>query len=459
MTPGFVWGAATAAYQVEGGWDADGKGPSNWDALAHRPGGLAGTTGDVACDHYHRLDDDLGLLAELGVDSYRFSVAWSRVQPTGVGAWNQAGVAFYDRLVDGLLARGIDPALTIYHWDHPLPLEQAGGWMNRDLVDRFADYASGLAERFGDRVGRWITLNEPLSVTTGTMLGFSRLDGAKGWDGLLAGHHQLLAHGEAVRRLRAASVRGEIGITINVAGMTPADDEPATVAAAHRAEVLEDRFYLDPLLLGRYPLLDGEPVIACDASDLEVIATPVDFLGINWYCPGRIVTADRAVPVTSENPLEQLLSELPSVVGYARGAISGAPTNVMGWPVVPAAFGTVLDWLRTSYPALPPVYITENGLPRADTVIEGRVRDEERIAYLEACLDEVERAVATGVDVRGYYVWSLLDNLEWGLGFGPRFGIVHVDFDTQTRTPKDSFRWYQQRISDHRTARAERAAG
>jgi len=460
LPDGFVWGAATAAFQVEGGWNSDGKGPSNWDALAHRPGGLAdGATGDVACDHYHRLDEDLDLLEALGVDSYRFSVAWSRVQPDGRGAWNPAGVAFYDRLVDGLLARGIDPALTIYHWDHPLPLEEAGGWMGRDIVNRFADYTSGLAERFGDRVGRWITLNEPLSVTTGTMLGFSRLDGPKGWDGLLAGHHQLLAHGEAVRRLRAASVRGDIGITINVAGMTAADRDPATLEATHRAEVLEDRFYLDPLLLGSYPELDGKPVIACDAKDLELIATPIDFLGVNWYCPGRIVPADRATPVTSDNPLEQLLGAMPSVVGYGRAEIPDAPTNVMGWPVVPEAFGRVLGWLGESYPDLPPVFITENGLPRADTVVAGRVRDDERIAYLDACLEQVVGAIRQGLDVRGYYVWSLLDNLEWGLGYGPRFGLVHVDFDTLTRTPKDSYGWYQRRITDHRNARAERAAG
>ena len=456
----FVWGAATAAYQVEGGWDADGKGPSNWDALAHRPGGLAeGATGDIACDHYHRLEADLDLLAELGVDSYRFSVAWSRVQPSGRGAWNPAGLAFYDRLVDGLLARGIDPALTIYHWDHPLPLEEAGGWMNRDMVARFADYTSRLAERFGDRVTRWITLNEPLSVTTGSILGFSRLDGPLGLEGLLVGHHQLLAHGEAVRRLRAARVLGEVGITLNVAGMTPADDAPDTVVATHRAEVLEDRFYLDPLLLGHYPMLVDEPVIACDQRDLDLICTPIDFLGINWYCPGRIVPTSRATPVTSDNPLEQLLARMPEVVGYARSDVPGAERNVMGWPVVPQAFGAALEWLRTRYRNLPPVYITENGLPRHDVVLDGRVRDDERIAYVSDCLKQVELAVAAGLDVRGYYVWSLLDNLEWGLGYGPRFGLVHVDFDTLTRTPKDSFRWYQQRIADHRRGRAERAAG
>ena len=456
--PGFVWGAATAAYQVEGAWDADGKGPSNWDALAHRPGGLAGATGDVACDHYHRLEEDLDLLAELGVDTYRFSVAWSRVQPDGRGSWNPAGLGFYDRLVDGLLARGIDPTLTVYHWDHPLPLELAGGWAERDTVERFADYTSGLARRFGDRVGRWITLNEPLSVTTGAMAGFSRLDGPLGWDGLVVGHHQLLAHGEAVRRLRDAGVTGAVGITINVAGITAAADDPATVSAAHRAEVLEDRFYLDPLLLGSYPELDGRPVVDCEPGDLEVIATPIDFLGVNWYCPGRVVAADQAAPVATDNPLEALLASMPAIVGYGRTDVPGAKRNVMGWPVVPSAFGDVLRWLRDRY-ELPPVYITENGLPRHDVVVEGRVRDTERVDYVSACLDELAEVMAEGLDVRGYYVWSLMDNLEWGLGYAPRFGVVHVDFDTLVRTPKDSFRWFQRLIAQHRADTTHERAG
>lgn len=458
LPPDFVWGVATAAYQVEGAWDADGKGPSNWDALSHRPGGLLdGATGDVACDHYYRLEADLDLLADLGVDSYRFSVSWPRVQPEGRGAWNTRGLDFYDRLVDGLLTRGIEPAVTAYHWDHPLPLELAGGWMNRDMVGRFADYVEGLALRYGDRVSRWVTLNEPLSVTTGSMLGFFRLDGPLGMDALLVGHHQLLAHGEAARRLRGASVRGEIGITVNLAGMEPADDDPSTLDAAHRAEVLEDRFYLDPLLLGHYPTLDGEPVIACDDSDLALIATPIDFLGINWYCPGRIMSPTRAPSRPATGPLEELLARMPEVVGYARTDVPGAETNVMGWPVVPEAFGSVLRWLRDRYPGLPPVYVTENGLPRADTVNPvGRVRDEERIAYLEGCLAQVGAAVKAGMDIRGYYAWSFMDNLEWGLGYGPRFGLVHVDFATQVRTPKDSFRWYQRLMSSHRIAR-ERA--
>lgn len=461
MTPEFpqtfVWGAATAAYQLEGGWDADGKGPSNWDALAHRPGGLAdGATGDVACDHYHRLDDDLALISSLGVDTYRFSVAWSRVQPAGQGAWNAKGVDFYDRLIDGLLERDIEPALTIYHWDHPLPLEDAGGWMNRDIVARFGDYATGLATRYGDRVTRWITLNEPLSVTTGNVLGFSRLAGPLGLEGLLVGHHQLLAHGEAVRRLRAAHVVGEVGITINLAGMTPADDDPATIAAAHRAEVLEDRFYLDPLLHRRYPDLDGAPVIACDDEDLDLIATPIDFIGINWYCPGRIAPASHVTADETKGPLERLLAGMPEVLGYGRTDVPGAETNIMGWPVVPEAFGTVLRWLQDRYPDLPPVYITENGLPRADAVLDGRVRDEERISYLQACVSQVGRAINAGMDIRGYYAWSLMDNLEWGLGYGPRFGLVHVDFTTQVRTPKDSFHWYKRLLAEHRAAREAR---
>jgi beta-glucosidase len=460
LPPGFVWGIATAAYQVEGAWDEDGKGPSNWDALAHRDGGFVdGATGDVACDHYNLLEEDLDLIAELGVDSYRFSVAWSRVQPEGRGAWNTAGLGFYDRLVDGLLARGIEPALTIYHWDHPLPLEQDGGWTNRDMVERFGDYAEGLAARYGDRVARWITLNEPLSVTTGSMLGFSRLDGPLGMDALLVGHHQLLAHGEAVRRLRAHRVRGEIGITLSLAGFEAASADPADVAAAQRAEVLEDRFYLDPVLLGRYPELDGRPVFTCSDDDLALIAQPIDFLGVNWYCPGRVAAAAHLTPRADGSPLEQLFARMPEIVGYGRADAPGVPTNVMGWPVRPEAFGDLLRWLRRTYPQLPPLYITENGLPRHDVVEPGGVHDPDRVAYLDACIDQVSSAVASGLDVRGYFAWSLLDNLEWGLGYGPRFGLVHVDFDSQVRTPKDSFHWYRELITHHRSERTGRTAG
>ncbi|WIY00876.1 GH1 family beta-glucosidase [Amycolatopsis mongoliensis] len=432
LPPGFRWGVATAAYQIEGAWDADGKGPSNWDTRAHLPGGLAdGATGDVACDHYHRLAEDLDLMTGLGVDSYRFSVSWPRVQPAGRGPWNGRGLAFYDRLVDGLLGRGIEPMLTLYHWDHPQPIEDAGGWADRDTAARYADYAEGLAVRFGDRVTRWITLNEPLSVMHAGMTGASQEPVRR--HALRVAHHLLLGHGLAVRRLRARTRGGEIGISLNLAGMTAASERPEDVGAARRAEVFEDRLFLDPLLCGDYPHLDGRPVIEAGDTDRAVIAAPLDFLGVNWYAPARVAASESAV------------------FGYERVPFPGTSTNMLGWPVAPARFGVLLGWLRENYPGLPPIHITENGFPGLDEPdVTGSVQDLRRIAYLRSCLRQVRAALDAGTDIRGYHVWSLLDNLEWEHGYRPRFGLVHVDFTTLTRTPKASYRWYRQLISEQR---------
>ncbi|MFE0021961.1 GH1 family beta-glucosidase [Amycolatopsis sp. NPDC059021] len=436
--PGFCWGVATSAYQIEGAWDADGKGPSTWDVLSHRPGGLAdGATGDVACDHYHRLDEDLELMARLGVTSYRFSVSWPRVRPTGRGPWNPHGLAFYDRLVDGLLARHIDPMLTLYHWDHPQALEDDGGWLNRDTAERFAEYAEGIAARLGDRVHRWITINEPLSVVHAAMNGSSRLDGPLRQHALAMAHHLLLAHGLAAQRLRGLTGRGrrmEVGIALNLSGMTPASGRYADVEAAGRAEAYEDRLFLDPLLHGRYPRVEGIPVVRCDPADNTVIAAPLDFLGVNWYAPARVAAA----------PSEPF--------GYTRTPLPDTAANMLGWPIVPAAFGGLLRWLRAQYPDLPPVHITENGMPLPDEVdAGGAVRDEERIGYLRGCLVQLRAAIDAGLDVRGYHVWSLLDNLEWEHGYRPRFGLVHVDFTTLERTPKASFEWYRRLIAAQST--------
>ncbi|MEQ0563992.1 GH1 family beta-glucosidase [Amycolatopsis sp. NEAU-NG30] len=434
--PGFRWGVATSAFQIEGAWNADGKGPSTWDTRAHRPGGLAGgATGDVACDHYHRLAEDLDLMADLGIGSYRFSVSWPRVQPAGQGRWNGRGLAFYDRLVDGLLARGIEPLLTAYHWDHPQPVEDAGGWAARDTAARFADYAEGLAVRFSDRVRRWITLNEPLSVMHAEMAG--RPPESARRHGLRVAHHLLLAHGLAVPRLRDRVPGGEIGISLNLAGISPATSEPADVEAAARAEAYEDRLFLDPLVRGEYPRLDGQPVLDAGGDDLAVIAAPLDFLGVNWYAPARIAAAPSGV------------------FGYTRVPLPGASTNLLGWPVAPEEFGTLLAWLRTHYPGLPPIEITENGYPGLDEPdVTGSVQDLRRIAYLRACLRQVRAARDAGSDIRGYHVWSLLDNLEWEHGYRPRFGLVHVDFTTLARTPKASYRWYRQFVAaQHREVR------
>ncbi|HET6709852.1 GH1 family beta-glucosidase [Amycolatopsis sp.] len=424
--PGFRWGVATAAFQIEGAWNADGKGPSTWDTRAHRAGGLAGgATGDVACDHYHRLTEDLDLMAGLGIGSYRFSVSWPRVQPTGQGRWNGRGLAFYDRLLDGLLARNIEPLLTIYHWDHPQPVEDAGGWAVRDTAARFADYAEGLAVRFGDRVRRWLTLNEPLSVMHAELSGPPRP--SRRDHGLRVAHHQLLAHGLAVPRLRAHVPGARIGISLNLAGVTPASDRPEDLTAAARAEVYEDRLFLDPLLRGDYPHLDGTPVIEAGDADRRLIAAPLDFVGVNWYAPARIAAS------------------AAGVFGYARVPVPGADTNLLGWPVVPEDFGALLTWLRENYPDLPPIEVTENGYAGADEPDStGSVQDLRRISYLRTCLRQVRAALDAGSDIRGYHVWSLLDNLEWDHGYRPRFGLVHVDYATLVRTPKASYRWYRQ---------------
>ncbi|EOD60032.1 GH1 family beta-glucosidase [Amycolatopsis vancoresmycina] len=427
--PGFRWGVATAAFQIEGAWNTDGKGPSTWDTRAHRPGGLAGgATGDVACDHYHRLAEDLDLMAGLGIGSYRFSVSWPRVQPLGRGRWNGGGLAFYDRLLDGLLARAIEPVLTVYHWDHPQPIEDAGGWACRDTAARFADYAEGLAVRFGDRVRHWLTLNEPLSVMHAEMSG-ARPEPAR-HHGLRVAHHLMLGHGLAVPRLRAHVPGAEIGISLNLAGTTPASGRMADVAAAARAEAYEDRLFLDPLLRGDYPHLDGRPVIEATAADRALIAAPLDFVGVNWYAPARVAASDAGV------------------FGYTRVPVPGAGTNLLGWPVAPAELGALLAWLRTHYPDLPPILITENGFPDTDEPDgTGAVPDPRRIAYLRACLEQVRAALDAGSDIRGYHVWSLLDNLEWEHGYRPRFGLVHVDFTTLARTPKASYRWYRELIA------------
>ncbi|WP_433432602.1 glycoside hydrolase family 1 protein [Nonomuraea sp. CA-141351] len=389
--PTFTWGAATSAYQIEGAWDVDGKGPSVWDTLAHQRGFAGGATGDVACDHYHRLDEDLDLMAVLGIDAYRFSVSWPRVQPDGRGSWNPAGLAFYDRLIDGLLARGIEPLLTLYHWDHPQALEDSGGWLSSETAERFADYAEGVAARIGDRVRRWITLNEPLSVMSAHISGASRPAGPLTLDdGLRVADNLLAAHALATPRLRD---HGEVGIALNLAGFEG--------DAAERARAHEDQLFLDAVLKGE----------------------PIDFLGVNWYAPARVIA--------SHDPL-----------GYARTDFPGVPTNMLGWPILPERLGDLLRWLRDTYADLPPVHITENGLP-----LPAGIHDPRRIDYLRSCLTQIKAALDDGMDIRGYHVWSLMDNLEWDHGYDPRFGLVHVDFDTLTRTPKDSYHWYRRLIA------------
>jgi beta-glucosidase len=446
--PGFVWGAATAAYQIEGAVDEDGRGPSIWDTFSHTPGAVAGgDTGDVACDHYHRWRSDVALMRELGLGAYRFSVAWPRIQPTGSGAVNRAGLDFYARLVDGLLEAGIAPALTLYHWDLPQALEDRGGWRVRETAERFAEYAAIVHGALGDRVPRWITLNEPfVSAFIGYAEGRHAPGAQEGLGALAAAHHLLVGHGLALAAMRAQR-RGDeqFGITLNLNDHRLAADTPENRAALVRAETRTNRTFTDPLLAHRYPEAEAltwpgytDRPFRLD-GDLDLIGAPLDFLGVNTYFPEFVADA----PHAQADPARRTAMD----VGAAQAPPEGLRTE-MGWPVDPAIMTGLMRWLRTEYPGLPPVYVTENGAAFPDVVDEaGEVADHQRIAYLDGHLRALHQAIEEGTDVRGYFCWSLLDNFEWAHGYRPRFGLVHVDYETQTRTPKASFHWYRQAIS------------
>jgi beta-glucosidase len=439
LPPGFLFGTSTASYQIEGAASEDGRGPSIWDTFTAEPGRVVdGSSGDVACDHYHRWPEDLELMKRLGADGYRFSVAWPRVQPTGSGPVNEAGLAFYDRLVDGLLEAGIAPMATLYHWDLPQPLEDAGGWLARDTALRFGEYAAVVAERLGDRVTHWCPVNEP-NVTT--LLGYAQeeLAPARGllFGALPVAHHLLLGHGLAVQALRG-STGGQVGTATNHITVWPAGDGEADRAAGDLLDTLWNRLFADPVLLGRYPEPFGDMMPGPVGDDLALIAQPLDFYGVNYYNPIRV----RAAAEGAALPFEY-----QDITGY--------PTTDFGWPVVPAAFTDLLVGLKARYPGIPPMVITENGCsygmgPDASGVVD----DQPRIDYLDSHLRAVAEAVRQGVDVRGYYCWSLMDNFEWAHGFTQRFGLVHVDFDTLVRTPKRSFDWYADVIAAHHAGTA-----
>jgi beta-glucosidase len=435
---GFVWGVATAAYQIEGAVAEAGRGPSIWDTFAHSPGRVRdGDTGDIACDHYHRYAEDIQLMADLGVSAYRFSIAWPRIQPGGGGPDNPLGLAFYDRLVDRLLAAGIDPVATLYHWDLPQALEDRGGWLNRDTSYRFAEYAATVAAALGDRIRRWITLNEPfVSAWMGYGIGRHAPGRTLAAGCFPATHHLLLGHGLAVAALRAAG-DVPVGITNTLAPVRPASDDPADAEAARRLDGVHNRLYTDPVLLGRYPddlanLHGGADLSAIRDGDLDAIGAPLDFLGVNYY---YAYTARAAGP---DNPLGAEQAPRPDV-----------PATGFGWPVLPDGMHDLLVQLADRYgPALPPIYITENGAAYDDKVgPDGQVSDVDRVGYLDGHLRAVRRALAAGVDVRGYFCWSLLDNFEWAEGYSKRFGLVYVDYPTQRRIPKQSYAWYHRLVT------------
>ncbi|WP_306187082.1 MULTISPECIES: GH1 family beta-glucosidase [unclassified Streptomyces] len=426
---GFLWGVSTSAHQIEGA--AGEREPSVWDVFTAEPGRVRdGSTAAVACDHYHRHHEDVALLADLGVDAYRFSVSWPRVNSPG-------GLDFYDRLVDELCAAGVRPVPTLFHWDLPARLD----WLERDTASRFAEYVSLVAARLGDRVTKWITLNEPAEHTLlGHALGVHAPGRRLLFDALPVAHHQLLAHGLAVRALRAAGA-ADIGIANSHGPTWPASPEAADVEAADFYDVLLNRMFAEPILLGRYPEGIGELLPGDVEADLEIIAEPLDWYGINYYAPARVGAPQGA---GTEFGGVTLPAELP----FSLRAIEDRPVTDFGWPVVPEALTELLTGFRDRYgDRLPPVVITENGCS-----YEG-LDDQDRIAYLDGHVRALHRAVEAGVDVRGYFVWSLLDNFEWAEGYARRFGLVHVDFGnpaTLERTPKASYRWFREMLRGRR---------
>ncbi|MER6824425.1 GH1 family beta-glucosidase [Streptosporangium sp. NPDC000563] len=440
---GFVWGTATAAYQIEGAVDADGRGPSIWDTFCRVPGAVArGESGEHACDHYHRWREDVELMDRLGAGAYRFSLAWPRIMPDGDGRVNRRGLDFYRRLTDALCERGIEPYVTLYHWDLPQALEDRGGWRDRDTAERFADYAEVAHEALGDTVSRWITLNEPYcSSIVGYAEGRHAPGAREGHGALAAAHHLLLGHGLATARLRARAREGEqVGITLNMSPTVPATGSAADADAARRMDLLVNRQFTDPLLLGAYASDMEETFGALSdfsfrrEGDLEVIGAPLDFLGVNYYY--RIHAA--SAPYEQTDPALRSAFDL----GVRGVTPDGARTSGLGWPVEPQGLHQTLLGLTGRYPALPPILITENGYGD-----DGTLDDTGRVDFLRDHLATIRAAMTDGVDVRGYFCWSLLDNFEWARGYAARFGLVHVDYETQARTEKASFHWLREFIA------------
>jgi beta-glucosidase len=443
---GFLWGAATSAYQVEGSPLADGAGPSIWHRFVRTPGLVRnGDTGDVACDHYRRFKSDVALMKRLGLTAYRFSISWSRVLPAGVGRVNPAGLDFYERLVDELLRAGIEPMVTLYHWDLPAALDDRGGWLNPDAADWFVEYAQTLYRRLDDRVRLWATLNEPWVVTDGGYLHGALAPGHRNFfETPIASHNLLRAHGAAVREYRAGG-RHQVGIVVNIEPKYPASDAPEDIAATRRAHAYMNEQYLDPVFLGRYPeemqQIFGEAWPAWPASDFELIRQPLDFVGVNYYTRSVTRFDPDAWPLRA-----------------SRVRQNGAVYTETDWEVYPKGLTDTLTWVRDRYGPIPQ-YVTENGASFADPATAGAepLDDPARAQYFHEHLRATYAAIEQGVDVRGYFAWSLFDNLEWSLGFSKRFGIVHVDFKTLKRTLKSSGLSYSKVIQSHGAALNEPA--
>ena len=435
--PDFVWGAATASYQIEGAAREDGRGESVWDRFCATPGKVRnGDSGDVACDFYHRFRDDVALMRELGLDAFRFSIAWPRVLPNGRGRVNKAGLDFYDRLVDELLAHGIEPFATLFHWDTPQALEDAGGWPARATAEAFVEYAEAVAGRLGDRVRYWITHNEPwVCAWIGHAWGQHAPGRTSESDAVATAHHLLLSHGWAVDAIRRAASDAQVGLTLNLAHAYPASDTPEDEAAAWQVDGEGNRWFLDPIFRGAYPadLLERNELVApfVRDGDLEAMAAACDFLGINNYFRFLVSGGDGG-PRMERNP--------------------EADHTDMGWEVYPEGLRRLLVRVAEDY-APPAIYITENGAAFGDVRShDGRIHDPERTEFIASHIDAVAAAVADGAPVKGYFVWSLLDNFEWAHGYSKRFGVIYIDYPTLERVPKDSFYWYRDSIASRRTA-------
>ncbi len=436
----FVWGVATSAFQIEGAALHDGKGPSIWDSFCRQPGTIAdNSNGDIACEHYARWASDLDMIADLGVDAYRFSISWPRVRPTGAGAWNEKGLDFYERLVDRLVERGIKPYLTLNHWDLPDALQAQGGWAHRDTVHRFVEYAQGIQARMGDRLASIATHNEPwVMAVLGHESGVfapgikSRATAAQ------VSHHLLLSHGLAVQALRAQGSQASLGIVLNLSPMFPATNSDADKAKTELEDGKLLRWYMDPLFKASYPqdVLDhlGADVPKMEVGDLENIAVPMDFLGVNYYSRS-VISADQS---------------------WKAGS-TGLPLTDMSWEVYPEGLTELLVRMHQDYP-VPPLYVTENGGAFKDVMQDGRVHDQDRTSYIQRHIGAVAEAMRQGVRMKGYMVWSLMDNFEWASGYEKRFGIVHVDYATQARTLKDSARWYRDFLGQAHASHATHAA-
>jgi beta-glucosidase len=430
---GFLWGISNSSYQTEGAWNEDGKGESIWDRFSHAPGNINnGDTGDVTCDHYHRYKEDVALLKELGIQAYRTSISWPRVIPKGKGDINRAGLDFYNRLVDELLDAGIEPWICLYHWDLPQALQDEGGWANRNIVQYFADYAELMGRELGDRVKRWAVFNEPrCAAWLGHFFG-NHAPGIKDLESAFKVSHNLnLAQGKAIQTLKDIDRNFQVGTIVDFTAVHPASDDEKDREAARKFDDFWNRWFIDPVFKGEYPPLAKEIWMKPDQEDMNLIKQPLDFLGVNYYT--RLLVA--------HDPLNPL----------TRGKVvrKNVPLTKMGWEIYPDGLYEILTWLRRDY-GNPMLYVTENGAAFDDIVIEdGKVQDDDRIAFLRDHIAATYRAIEDGVRVGGYFVWTIIDNMEWAEGYSKRFGLVHTDYQTLKRTPKKSFYWYKQAIQNN----------